>query len=103
MEYIKVHIKLTDRMTSITVHETLFNLLSIKLIGTIDDKKSKSTITRFLSDHIIERMGDSIPKKDKNYRYSSQITKYAIDIIISEIADKTLLDQYNQIIDQTII
>lgn len=101
MEYIKVHIKLTDRMTSITVHETLFNLLSIKLTGTIDDKKS--TITRFLSDHIIERMGDSIPKKDKNYRYSSQITKYAIDIIISEIADKTLLDQYNQIIDQTII
>ncbi|WP_440998347.1 hypothetical protein [Cysteiniphilum litorale] len=103
MEHIKIHIKLTDRMTSITVHETLFNLLSIKLTGTIDDKKSKSTITHFLSDHIVERMGNSVPKRDKNYRYSSKITKYANDIIISEIADKTLLDQYNQIIDQTII
>lgn len=93
MEKVRLHVKLTSRVTTITVHRTLYDLLSLKLTGELNQRK---TIVNWLSKRLVEVMGD-VPKRRKFEKMSYSIAHYAADIIISEIADSELISQYEHL------
>ena len=79
---------MSDRTTTITVHPTLFELLSIALTGRLDARKA---VVEWLSDRITTRLG-KVPKGTHGF-----IGKYVTDTIVSKIADPKLWAEYEKL------
>ncbi len=73
--------------SSITLHGIFYQLLSVALSGNLN---ARSAVVKWLSDKIVDQFGEA-PKGTHKF-----IGKYATEIVISEIAGKTPLKNYEQ-------
>ncbi len=88
MENIKLHLHLTDRTTTVTVHPTLYHLLSIALTGNLN---ARASVVEWLSVEVTRKLGN-VPIGTHGF-----IGKYVTDIIVSRIVDSNLYTQYEKL------
>lgn len=85
-----IHIDLPSRTTTVTIHETLYHLISLKLTNEVDAYRR---VREWLSQRCTDQLGDW----PKSSGVRQNLSKYAVDIILSEVAQKELIDRYNNI------
>ncbi len=90
MNNIRLHLYLIDRTTTVTIHQSLYHLLSVSLTGELN---ARATVMHWLSDQVNTKLG-KVPKKSYGF-----IGKYVTDIIISNIADHKLYAKYETLLD----
>ena len=86
----RIHIKLPQRKTMITVHDMLYHLISIHLTNHFDDKK---IISKWLSNQLYQRLGN-LPRRSGK---SENLAKYAVEEILKEIIRPEITEKYNQL------
>ena len=92
MKNIKLHIYIGERRTTVTIHPTLFSLISLKLAG---EMNARSIVSKWLSEQLTDQLGTIYPKRGA---VNSRLSKYAVDAIATKIASPKLLKQYEDIL-----
>ena len=92
MKNITLHIYIGERRTTVTIHPTLYALISLKLAGEI---KARSIVSKWLSEQLTDQLGANYPKRRS---VNSRLSKYAVDAIATKIASPKLMKQYEDIL-----
>jgi hypothetical protein len=91
MKNITLHIHIGERRTTVTLHPTLYGLISVKLTGELS---ARSTVSKWLGDQLTQQLGEHHPK---NQGVSNLLSKYAVDVIASNLASPDLIKQYQDL------
>ena len=92
MKNITLHIHIGQRRTTVTLHPTLYALISVKLAGELN---ARATVSKWLSEQLTQMLGKHHPK---NKGASNQLSKYAVDVIASKIASANLLKKHQDLL-----
>ncbi len=89
---IRLHINTGTRITTVSLNETLYQLMSVKLTGELNQR---SEVSRYLSKRLQDKHGCHYGKRSSvNIGISGWIT----DIIISDICGGELLAAYDKLL-----
>ena len=92
MKNITLHIYIGERRTTVTIHPTLYALISFKLAG---EMKARSIVSKWLSEQLTSQLGANHPKRRG---VNQLLSKYAVDVIATKIASPKLLKQYEDLL-----
>lgn len=86
----RLHIKLPTRVTTVTLHDMLYQLLSLKITGKPD---SKNQVMNWLSQKLSDRLG-KLPKRSS---MNTGLSQYAVEEILEEIVQPEILKEYDNV------
>ncbi|WP_100551053.1 hypothetical protein [Caedibacter taeniospiralis] len=86
----RLHIKLPTRLTTVTLHDMLYQLLSLKITGKPD---SKNQVMNWLSQRLSDRLG----KLPKRRSMNTGLSQYAVEEILEEIVQPEILKEYDNV------
>ena len=89
----KLHINTGSRRTMVTISETIFQLMSIKLSGQLNQSRE---VSKFLSEQLQAKHGSGFGKRSS---VNIGLSEWISDIIISNIAQPELINAHEKMID----